>query len=112
MGTASAFLKVFLHLLAGEGVSGRGRHLSPFPQQPLRNLFAVLFVLKKHHRCASRFGLAFGLLLEFFRRSITQGGVQPLPIVILLDEFFEVRPRAPKEFLVVVFGGHSSDAVP
>jgi len=30
--TASAFLKAFLHLLAGEGVWGRGRHLSPFPQ--------------------------------------------------------------------------------
>ncbi|MGA3200383.1 MAG: hypothetical protein ABSD89_13415, partial [Halobacteriota archaeon] len=29
--TASAFLKAFLHLLAGEGVWGRGRHLSPFP---------------------------------------------------------------------------------
>jgi hypothetical protein len=31
--TVSAFCqKAFLHLLAGEGVWGRGRHLSPFPQ--------------------------------------------------------------------------------
>jgi len=30
--TVSAFIKAFLHLLAGEGVWGRGRHLSPFPQ--------------------------------------------------------------------------------
>src|SRR5712692_787501 len=92
LGTAYAFVKAFLHLLAGEGVWGRGRHLSPFPQQPCRNLFAVLFALKKLHRCASRFGLAFGLLLEFFRRSIAQRGVQPLPIVILLDELFDVGP--------------------
>jgi hypothetical protein len=28
----SAFIEGFLHLLAGEGVWGRGRHLSPFPQ--------------------------------------------------------------------------------
>jgi integrase len=54
--TVSAFLKAFLHLLAGEGVWGRGRHLSPFPQKSFRNLSAVLFVLKEHHRCASRFG--------------------------------------------------------
>jgi len=32
LGTVSAFLKGFLHLLAGEGAWGRGRHLSPFPQ--------------------------------------------------------------------------------
>jgi len=30
--TVSAFIKGFLHVLAGEGVWGRGRHLSPFPQ--------------------------------------------------------------------------------
>src|SRR6267142_3440116 len=54
--TVSAFIEGFLHLLAGEGVWGRGRHLSPFPQKSFRNLPAVLFVLKKHHRCASRFG--------------------------------------------------------
>jgi hypothetical protein len=54
--TVSAFVKVFLHLLAGEGVWGRGRHLSPLPQQSCINLCAVLFVLKEHHRCASRFG--------------------------------------------------------
>ena len=30
--TVSAFVEGFLHLLAGEGVWGRGRHLSPFPQ--------------------------------------------------------------------------------
>src|SRR6266481_2158657 len=90
--TASAFLKAFLHLLAGEGVWGRGRHLSPLPQQSFRILFVVLFVLKKHHRRASRFGLGFGLLLEFFRGSIAQRRVQPLPIVILLDELFDVRP--------------------
>ncbi len=38
---------MFLHLLAGEGVWGRGRHLSPLPHQPYRNLPAVLFVLKE-----------------------------------------------------------------
>jgi len=41
--TASAFLKAFLHLLAGEGVWGRGRHLSPFPQESLE--FFLLFFL-------------------------------------------------------------------
>src|SRR4029077_13050453 len=65
-----------------------------------RNLFGILVVLKKHYRCASGFALAFGLLLEFFRRLITQGGVQPLPIVILLDELFDVRPQM---FQVVAF---------
>src|SRR5258705_8966634 len=91
--TASAFVKAFLYLLAGEGVWGRGRHLSPFPQQSFRNLFVVLFIiLKKLHRRASRFGLGFGPLLEFFRRTIAQRRVQPLPIVILLDELFDVRP--------------------
>jgi hypothetical protein len=30
--TVFAFIEGFLHLLAGEGVWGRGRHLSPFPQ--------------------------------------------------------------------------------
>src|SRR5258706_14853670 len=78
--TASAFIRAFLHLLAGEGVWGRGRHLSPLPQQSFRILFVVLFVLKKHHLRASRFALAFGLLLEFFRGSIAQRRVQPLPI--------------------------------
>src|SRR5437879_13238530 len=39
--TASAFVKAFLHLLAGEGVWGRGRHLSPFPQQSCINLVGV-----------------------------------------------------------------------
>src|SRR5579859_3145508 len=68
--TASAFIRAFLHLLAGEGVWGRGRHSSPLPQQSLRILFVVLFVLKKHHRRTSRFGLGFGLLFEFFRGSI------------------------------------------
>jgi hypothetical protein len=29
--TVSAFIRGFLHLLAGEGVWGRGRHLSRFP---------------------------------------------------------------------------------
>jgi hypothetical protein len=88
---------VFLHLLAGEGVWGRGRHLSPRPQQPFRNLFVVLFVHKNLDRCASIFGLAFGFLLEFFRGAIAQRRVQPLPIVILFDEPFVsgvCRPRA------------------
>ena len=35
-GPASVFVRVFLHLLAGEGVWERGRHLSPHPQQPFR----------------------------------------------------------------------------
>jgi len=30
--TVSAFIEGFLHLLAGEGVWGRARHLSSFPQ--------------------------------------------------------------------------------
>src|SRR6516225_11404708 len=101
--SVSAFIKPFSYLLAGEGVWGRGRHLSPRPQQPFRNLFVILVVLKKHDRCASRFGFAFSLLLEFFRRSIAQSGVQPpLPIVILLDELFDVRPQM---FQVIVFVG-------
>jgi hypothetical protein len=77
---------------AGEGVWRRGRHLSLLPQQSFRNLFVALFVLKKLHRRASRFGLAFSLSLEHFRGSIAQRRVQPLPIVILLDELFDVPP--------------------
>src|SRR5216684_9312870 len=64
---------------------------SPLPQQLCRNLPAVLFVLKELHRCASGFGLALSLLLEFFRGSIAPRGVQPLPIVRFLDEFFDVH---------------------
>ena len=52
--TVSAFVKAFLHLLAGEGGWGRGRHLSLLPQQPCRTPLVVLFVLKEHHRCASK----------------------------------------------------------
>src|SRR5882762_1695404 len=40
--TASAFVKAFLHLLAGEGVWGRGRHLSPFGRKPFRGQFFVI----------------------------------------------------------------------
>jgi hypothetical protein len=47
---------------------------------------------QKTHRCASRFGLAFSLSLEFFRGSIAQRRVQPLPIVILFDELSDVPP--------------------
>jgi hypothetical protein len=36
--TVSAFIEGFLHLLAGEGVWGRGRHLSPFPLSLARML--------------------------------------------------------------------------
>jgi hypothetical protein len=54
-------MSVFLHVVAGEGVWGRGRHLNPCPQQPFRNLFVVHFVHKNLDRCASIFGLAFGL---------------------------------------------------
>ena len=79
--TVSAFIEGFLHLLAGEGVWGRGRHLSPRPQQPLRKLFVVLFVHKNLDRRASIFGLAFGLALEFFRRAIGQRRMQALLIV-------------------------------
>src|ERR1700675_4627402 len=85
LGTASAFLRAFLHLLAGEGVWGRGRRWSPLPQQPCRIPLLVLFVLRKLHRCTPRVcHQTFALLLKFFRRSIAQCGVQPLPIVILL----------------------------
>ncbi len=31
LGTHAAFIQPLLHLLAGEGVWGRGRHLSPLP---------------------------------------------------------------------------------
>ena len=55
--TAAAFGKTFLHLRAGEGVSERGRHLSPLPQQSFRILLVVLFVLKKLHRRAFRVSL-------------------------------------------------------
>ncbi len=40
-------------------------------------------------------------MLEFFRRSIAQRGVQPLPIVILLDELSEVRPQVFQVILLV-----------
>jgi hypothetical protein len=45
--TVSAFIKASSYLLAGEGVWGKRRRLSPRPQQlPCRNLFVVLFVHK------------------------------------------------------------------
>jgi hypothetical protein len=63
---------------------------SPFPSSPLE-FFLLFFVLKKLHRRTSRFGQGFGPLLEFFRGSIAQRRVQRLPIVILIDELFDVR---------------------
>ena len=35
----------------------------------------------------------FHLLLKFFRRTITQSGVQSLLVVIPLDEFLDVAPQ-------------------
>ncbi len=35
--------------MTGEGVWGRGRHLSPLPRQSCRNLPGVLFALKELH---------------------------------------------------------------
>ena len=64
--------------------------MSPFPQRPFRNLFVVVVVHKNLDRCASIFGLAFGLALEFFRGAIGQRRMQALPIVVLVDEFFDV----------------------
>jgi hypothetical protein len=63
--TVSAFIKAFSYLRAEEGAWGRGRHLSPLPQQSFRNLLVVLIVLKKLHRRASRFSLAFSLSLDW-----------------------------------------------
>ena len=40
-GPVSVFVRVFLHLLAGEGVWGRGRYLSPRLKQPFRNFFVA-----------------------------------------------------------------------
>ena len=48
---------------------------SLFENFPLFSLFS-----KKHHRWASRFGLAFSLSLEFFQGSIVQRRVQPLQL--------------------------------
>jgi hypothetical protein len=49
------------------------------------------------------------LLLEFFRRSITQCGVQTQPIVILLDELFDVHQQMIQVIVLVgvdyIFGG-------
>src|SRR5260370_33560338 len=90
--TVSAFIEGFLHLLAGEGAWGRGRNLSPFPQKSFRNLPAVLFALKKHHRCASRFGCTsrLDLLLDLFGRTIPQRRVQAQPIRRLIDEPYDI----------------------
>src|SRR6202162_6709009 len=93
--TASAFLKAFLHLLAGEGVWGRGRR-RPLPQRSCRfSLLVLIVVLKKLYRCASRIDRTcnLSLLLEFFRRPIAQCRMQTQPIVILLDELFDVHPQ-------------------
>src|SRR6516225_4968720 len=48
-GHSSAFIKAFSYLPAGKGV-GRGRLLSLRPQQPFRNFFVILVVLRKHYR--------------------------------------------------------------
>src|SRR5271165_4246132 len=51
---------------------GKGTASESLPQQSFRNLFVVLFVLKKLHRRASRFDLTFSFSLELFRGSIAQ----------------------------------------
>jgi hypothetical protein len=88
-------------MVTGEG-DGDG---VPFPSHHFRNLRLVPIVLKKLHggtpevwRRAARLGLLFELLL----RLVLQRGMQPLPIVILLDELFDVRPQM---FQVVVSAG-------
>ena len=51
-------------------------------------------VLKKLHRCASRVDLqALAPLLKLFGRLIAQRGMQAQPIVILLDELFDIRSQ-------------------
>src|SRR5215469_4786472 len=52
--TASVFVRVLLHLLVGEGVWGRGRHLSPRPQQPFE-IFSSFSLFTKASIVAPRF---------------------------------------------------------
>lgn len=80
----------------------------PFPGQQFRNprlFFAVLIVRKELHGCTSEVwcrAARLALLFEFLRRPAAQRGVQPLPIVIHLDEHRDVRPQM---FQVFVFVG-------
>jgi len=51
--TVSAFIEGFLHLLAGEGVWGRGRQLSPFPSCPFE-IFPLFSLFSKNTIVALR----------------------------------------------------------
>src|SRR5208337_3354406 len=53
--TASAFVRPILHLLAGEGVWGRGRHLSPFPSSPFE-VFLSFSLFSKYTSVAPPMG--------------------------------------------------------
>src|SRR5712692_3762102 len=85
LGTASAFVKAFLHLLAGEGVWGRGRRLSPLPRIPLEKSSS------RSHRshCSQKTAwLHPGNLPNFhagFVVQILQGTGSPAPSAIAAD---------------------------
>src|SRR5215469_3316940 len=67
--------------------------LSPLPQPALWKLSSCL---KKPHARTSKLGPGICMLslsFKFFRRAVAQSRVQSLPIVILLDEFFDVRTQ-------------------
>jgi len=73
--------------------------------QQFGNRLLVPIVLKIVHACTLeiwRCARRLTLLFELLRRLVAQRGVQPLPIVILLDELFDVRPQM---FEVVVPAG-------
>ena len=85
----------------GEGDGNRVH----FPDHQFRNPLFVPIVLKEVHACTLeiwRCARRFTLLFELLRILVAQRRVQPLLIVILLDELFDVRPQM---FQVVVSAG-------
>ena len=77
--------------------------MSLLPQQPCGSLLAVGIVLKEFHGRTSRFcRQTVASLLKFFRRPVAQCGVKALPIVVLVDKFFDVGSQM---FQVLVLVG-------
>ena len=82
----------------GEGYGNRVH----FPDHQFRNPLFVPIVLKEVHACTLeiwRCARRFTLLFELLRRLVAQRRVQPLLIVILLDELFDVRPQMLQVFV-------------
>jgi len=70
--------------------------LSPLPQKPFRNLIVILVVLKKHHRCGSRFSLEVAPASEA-AKEVTGIMILLLPEAQALSLAVQVSSEGPSE---------------